>query len=122
MSSVFVVRPEAEADIEEAFEWYEERSRDLGLRFLDAIEAALELVRTTPQRFPVKHREPDIVIRRALVAGFSYGLFFIWDERADAISVIACMHARRDPRHARRPSRAGRCFPRPVPTADRDFS
>ena len=98
VSSTFVVRPEAEADIDEAFGWYEDRSVGLGHRFLGAVEITLDLVRSTPQRFPVKHREPDFAIRRALVEGFPYGLFFIWSQAQEASSVIACMHARRDPR------------------------
>lgn len=98
MTSDFVVRPEAEADIEEAYAWYESRSLSLGDRFLGAVGETIALVREVPQRFPEKHREPDFSIRRALVDGFPYGVFFIWDEAADATSVIACMHARRDPR------------------------
>ena len=89
----FVVRREAEADIDEAYAWYETRSVGLGDRFLDAVEATIGLVRETPQRFPVKHREPDLTIRRALVEGFPYGVFFIWNEVPAATSVIACMHA-----------------------------
>jgi plasmid stabilization system protein ParE len=98
VSSQFVVRPEAEADIDEAHEWYEGHSLGLGTRFLDAVEETLGWVRDSPQRFPVKHQEPDLTIRRALVPDFPYGVFFVWDEAADATSVIACMHARRDPR------------------------
>lgn len=98
MTSNFVVRPEAEADIEEAYAWYESRSLSLGDRFLSAVGETIALVREVPQRFPEKHRVPDFSIRRALVDGFPYGVFFIWDEAADATSVIACMHARRDPR------------------------
>jgi plasmid stabilization system protein ParE len=94
----FVVRPEAEADIDEAYEWYERRSLGLGDRFLDAVEEAIGFVRESPQRFPAMHREPDMTIRRALVDRFPYGVFFIWDETANATSVIACMHARQDPR------------------------
>ncbi|MGK2934967.1 MAG: type II toxin-antitoxin system RelE/ParE family toxin [Gemmatimonadaceae bacterium] len=98
MTSSFVVRPEAEADIEEAYAWYESRSMGLGDRFLAAVEGTLGLIREAPARFPVKHREPDFSIRRSLVDGFPYGVFFIWNEVAGATSVIACMHARRDPR------------------------
>lgn len=98
MTAFFAVRPEAEADIEEAFQWYEDRSPGLGRRFLDAVESSIDLVRTSPQRFPATHRDASLSIRRALVDGFPYGLFFIWDATADALSVIACMHARRDPR------------------------
>ena len=78
MTSRFVVRPEAEADIEEAFGWYETRSSGLGIRFLDAVGITLEIVRESPQRFPSMHREPDLTIRRALLEGFPYGVFFIW--------------------------------------------
>lgn len=70
----------------------------LGLRFLDAVEDALAVVRGDPMRFPVLHREQELVIRGALVDIFPYGVFFIRDEVADATSVIACMHSRRDPR------------------------
>jgi len=98
VTSGFVVRPEAEADIEDAYEWYEKRSAGLGDRFLDAVEETIAFVRESPQRFPEKHRESDFSIRRALVDGFPYGVFFIWDDAADSTSVIACMHARRDPR------------------------
>jgi plasmid stabilization system protein ParE len=98
VTSNFVVRPEAAVDIEEAHDWYESRSLGLGDRFLDAVGETIALVRDAPTRFPEKHREPDLSIRRALVDGFPYGVFFIWDEAADATSVIACMHAHRDPR------------------------
>jgi toxin ParE1/3/4 len=98
VTSHFVVRPEAEADIEEAYAWYEGRSIGLGDRFLGAVGDTIDLVRAAPQRFPEKHREPDFSIRRALVDGFPYGVFFIWAEAEDATSVIACMHARREPR------------------------
>ena len=94
----FVVRPEAEADIEEAYAWYESRSAGLGGRFLDAVEEILPMVREAPARFPVLHREPDLTIRRALLTIFPYGVFFIWDEADNATSVIPCLHGRRDPR------------------------
>jgi plasmid stabilization system protein ParE len=97
VTASFVVRPDAEADIDEAYRWYEERSVGLGTRFLDAVEATLELVRESPQRFPETHREPDLTIRRALVEGFPYGVFFISDQSRGVTSIIACMHARRDP-------------------------
>lgn len=94
----FIVRPEAESDLDEAFAWYEDRSTGLGEQFLAAVEAAIDAVRTTPQRFPGVHEEPDLSIRRALIRRFPYGVYFIWDEERGVTSVIACMHAARDPR------------------------
>ncbi len=56
----------------------------LGDRFPAAVEGTLGLIREAPTRFPVKHREPDFSIRRSLVDGFPYGVFFIWNEVARA--------------------------------------
>jgi len=74
VTSDFVVRPEAEADIDDAYAWYQSRSVGLGDRFLDAVQATLGFVRESPQRFPEKHHEPDFAIRRAFVDGFPYGV------------------------------------------------
>lgn len=73
MTPRFVVRPEAEADIDEAYAWYEEHALGLGDRFLEAVAEALAAIRETPQRFPRVHEEPDLAVRRALLDGFPYG-------------------------------------------------
>lgn len=98
MTPRFVVRSEAEADIAEAYGWYEARSSGLGDEFLAAVDEALADVRETPQRFPRVHEESDFAIRRARLRRFPYGLYFIWDESRAITSVIACMHARRHQR------------------------
>ncbi len=36
-----IVRPEAEQEVQQAFDWYEEQSEGRGLEFLRAIEAGL---------------------------------------------------------------------------------
>jgi toxin ParE1/3/4 len=94
----FIVRPEAEADIEDAYAWYEALSSGLGERFLAAVNDALDSVRDTPRRFPHVHQDGDLVVRRVLLKRFPYGLFYISDEARNLTSVIACMHARREPR------------------------
>jgi len=96
----FLVRAEAEADIAEAYEWYETRSPGLGDDFLAAFGEGLAAAREAPQRFPVLHRASNVEVRRARLRRFPYGLFFIWDQgETGDTSVIACLHARRDPRH-----------------------
>ena len=45
-----IVRPEAEAEVQQAFDWYEEQSEGLGLEFLRAIEACLSGVSRNPLR------------------------------------------------------------------------
>lgn len=43
-----LVRPEAEAEVQQAFNWYEDQSEGLGFEFLRAIEACLSGVKRNP--------------------------------------------------------------------------
>jgi len=87
-----VVRPAAEADIAAAAVWYEARASGLGAEFLRLVDVALAEVQRMPERFPVVHAQ----CRRALLRRLPYGIYFV--PTAELISVVACMHARRDPR------------------------
>lgn len=49
MTHELVVRPEAEAEVREAFEWYEERVSGLGSDFLLSVDAALHAILRNPQ-------------------------------------------------------------------------
>ena len=92
MTPRLVVRPAAEADIVDAALWYEARATGLGADFLRAVDVALAEIQRMPERFPVVQMQ----CRRALLRRFPYGIYFI--ATAELISVVACMHARRDPR------------------------
>lgn len=91
MSARLIVRSAAETDIAEAAIWYEGRARGLGADFLRAVDVALAEVARTPGRFPLVHRE----CRRALLRRFPYAVYFVSGSRT--VSVIACLHVRRDP-------------------------
>jgi len=88
-----VVRPAAAADIEDAYQWYESQRPGLGEELLAALRSTRDLVLQHPEAFPVLHRDT----RRALIPQrFPYGLFYrIY---GDTIVIVACMHAKRDPR------------------------
>jgi plasmid stabilization system protein ParE len=92
-----VVRPAAAADIEDAYRWYESQRPGLGEEFLVALKSTRDRVLEHPEAYPVLHRDT----RRALIPQrFPYGLFYrIY---GDAIVVVACMHAKRDPQRWRR--------------------
>ncbi len=92
MKKPLIVRAEAEADLAEAFQWYEQQVRGLGDQFLLCVDAVMASIERTPQLYPVVHRG---VIRRALTRRFPYGVFFVEGERS--VSVIAVAHAKRDP-------------------------
>jgi plasmid stabilization system protein ParE len=92
MTPHLVVRSAAEADITDAALWYEQRAAGLGTEFLRAVDVALAEISRMPERFPVVHLQ----CRRALLRRFPYAVYLV--ASADLISVVASMHARRDPR------------------------
>jgi toxin ParE1/3/4 len=97
-----VVREAAEADIVEAARWYERRSPGLGGEFLRAVDVTLAEIVRMPDRYPyVRGRA-----RRALLRRFPYAVYFV--ATPEFVSVFACLHARRDPRHWRERNEADR--------------
>ena len=46
-----IVRPEAEVDIQEAFDWYESRQQDLGRKFIEALDNLLHRIEENPLIF-----------------------------------------------------------------------
>ncbi|MDQ3816371.1 MAG: type II toxin-antitoxin system RelE/ParE family toxin [Acidobacteriota bacterium] len=91
MTYRIVVRPEAAREVQEAFDWYEQRDEGLGQEFLRAADACLAGVRRNPLAFPQVHKE----VRRALMRKFPYALFYLIE--GESIVVVACFHAKRDP-------------------------
>ena len=87
-----LVRPEAEAEVQQAFGWYQEQSEGLGLEFLRAIEACLSSVQRNPFAYTII-KVPNV--RRVLVRRFPYALFYLVDD--EAIVVIAVFNVKRQP-------------------------
>lgn len=90
-----LLRPEAETDIGEAFQWYEAQATGLGEEFLRSMDACLASVQRSPMAYSLIYKD----IRRALLRRFPYSVFYLIE--ADRVIVLACFHARRDPRGLR---------------------
>ncbi len=86
------LRAAAVAEIEEAYDWHEEKLPGLGSAFLHRVDEALEGAAEQPEQHVERHGR----IRRVLLRRFPYGLFYVVDD--DAIAVLALFHARRDPK------------------------
>lgn len=82
----------AQAEIAEAFDWYEQKSYGLGGDFLRVIAAAEEQLTRYPEAFPPTGDR----FRRVLLRRFPYALHFelLSEQR---VSVLACLHDRRSP-------------------------
>lgn len=87
-----IIRPEAESDIKDAYEWYEAQRKGLGENFLLCIEEALSRISRNPAAYAVVYKE----VRRVLIHRFPFGVFFI--EGKESISALAVLHARRNPK------------------------
>jgi len=92
-----IVRPAAAADIEDAYRWYESQRAGLGNEFLEALGVTRDRVLEQPEAFPVLHRNTH---RAFIPQRFPYGLFY--RVYGDTIVIVACMHAKRDPRRWQR--------------------
>ena len=49
MKRQILIRPEAEAEIEEAYRWYEEKREGLGSDFILCVEEGIEKIRGNPE-------------------------------------------------------------------------
>jgi plasmid stabilization system protein ParE len=87
-----IIRPLAEADIEEARQWYEQQRPSLGSEFLDEISRAFGVLEEHPERRPIYY----LGFRRILTRRFPYKVFY----RVEGARVIVfrVLHAKRDHR------------------------
>jgi plasmid stabilization system protein ParE len=90
MTLPVVLTAEAEADLDEAAQWYEQRSSGLGSDLVSRVRDTLAQISSTPLLYPEVHAG----IRRASVRRFPYGVFY--RPGKNRIEVIAVFHDRRD--------------------------
>ena len=90
MTSVIILH-EAELELWEAVEFYENRCAGLGLDFEKEAKAALEIIRQSPGRWPI-HKGGT---RRYLVHRFPY--FIVYVLHKERVWVVAFAHCRRRP-------------------------
>lgn len=91
MSRRLILRPEAEAEMTEAFDWYEERVPGLGGEFLLCVDAVFNSILRNPLQFPRVHR----AARRAITRRFPYAVLFVEDD--ERVVVLSVFHAKRSP-------------------------
>lgn len=90
MSLKLIVNPEAEADLDEAKQWYDKRRAGLGDRFLLSVEAVFERICRHPELHAIVFRD----LRMALVRRFPYAVIYRVDD--DQITITAVYHNKRD--------------------------
>ncbi len=86
----------AEKEIDEAELWYESQLPGLGEAFYDEVDEKIRQIADSPLQYPVLRRD----IRRAVVKRFPFSILF--RVKDDAIFVVGCFHAKRNPTRWRR--------------------
>jgi len=92
MSLPIVLRPEAQTDLLEAREWYEQQRRGLAEAFVDRVDEMFSRIREFPELYAVVLRD----VRRGKLRKFPYVVYY--RVLADRIEVIGVLHGSRDPR------------------------
>jgi toxin ParE1/3/4 len=87
------IRREAEADISEAFAYYESCRPNLGADFLLCLEASFSRIQRSPGHYQRVYKH----VHRALIPRFPFGIYYT--VMALDVIVLAVLHARRNPQH-----------------------
>ena len=90
MNLPVALSPQAEADFDEAIDWYQ-RQAGLGQDFLVRVRDVFRRIAATPLMHQVIYRD----IRRSLVTRYPYSVMYRVEH--DRITVVAVFNNRRDP-------------------------
>jgi plasmid stabilization system protein ParE len=92
MSLPLVLMPEARAEFDQAFDWYECKKAGLGLDFADCVQRVFDRISAVPEIYAVVRRD----VRKAGVKRFPYSVYYRIEPAQ--ILVLGVFHGKRDPR------------------------
>lgn len=92
MNRLVSIRPRAETDLREVYQWYETQRPGLGDDFLDEVKRSITLLEADPERRQPYYRG----FRRSLTRRFPYKIFYRIE--TDQVIVFRVLHAKRDHR------------------------
>lgn len=91
MDVELIVSPEAERDLQEANEWYDNQRRGLGREFIEHVDHAFERICRMPESHAVAYRS----VRVAPLRRFPYLICYTFS--GHTVWVHAVIHGHRDP-------------------------
>lgn len=86
-----VLRDEAQAEFDEAFDYWEDQRPGLGVDFAARVQQGFDRIAANPKMHALVFAD----IRKAVVTRFPYTIFYRSDDVR--VEVIAVFHSRRDP-------------------------
>jgi plasmid stabilization system protein ParE len=92
MSLRVILRPEAQADLLETRDWYDQQELGLGMAFADSVDEAVARIEAMPQMYAIVFHN----VRRGKLRRFPYLIYYrVLSDRSE---VLAVLHASRDPK------------------------
>ena len=85
--------PDAELDLKETIDWYEEQRIGLGQDFLVHIDSAFYKLKNHPRLYAVVYKN----VRTVLMKKYPYCIFYIVEEEQKSIQIFAILHTKRNP-------------------------
>jgi plasmid stabilization system protein ParE len=105
------VEPDAEREVEEAADWYEDHEAGLGAAFVAAFRKVLPRIEAAPESFAsVPSLDVEPPVRSARMKPYPYRVVFVLE--GERLRVISVIHVRRDLAQLR-----GRVRPKDAPPA-----
>jgi toxin ParE1/3/4 len=92
MSYTLTILPEAEAEIVEASDWYDESSSIVRDKFISGMRKTLAFLLQQPFQYQIVYGKA----RRVMIERFPYALIYVVSDQD--VYVVACIHSSRDPK------------------------
>jgi plasmid stabilization system protein ParE len=86
------ITSKAQKDVMKAYEWYEDKSKGLGLQFIHCVNACMYQIINEPGHFQKVFANS---VKRALVGRFPYAIYFV--EKESSLIVFGIFHQRVNP-------------------------
>lgn len=83
----------AQAELDDAFNWYETQQLKLGTQFLTELDAAIRRISSYPQSYALLSHD----VRRCLIKRFPYAI--LYGINTNTIVIIAVAHLHRKPNY-----------------------
>lgn len=91
MSLPVILRRLAQAEFDDAADWYEQRRAGRGAAFTAAVRQVLAEVAAAPEAHPLVYQD----VREVLVPGYPYAVYY--RIAPNQVTVLAVFHTSRDP-------------------------
>ena len=89
-----VLSSRAQKEIAQAWEWYEDRQRGLGDRFLKEVVSRLKKIEQSPDKYPTRFK----TYKEATIPIFPYLVVFRIARKSKSIRIVSVFHTSLNPK------------------------